>query len=408
MKGVFGVRLLVVILAVWLTACGNGKTKPEALDGDEAVRENEQAADVEVDPIDGDHYDSETIDPCQGKTPRELALYEECSDYCNHCADDLLCRPVYDLDGNSLPRCTKTCGENGPSAECPAGYECFSAACTDSTTLHLGAYYEACRYQGVSCQAGLDCLMVRASGGENYDARCTKSCSPTASPAECPSDSSCVSTSPEFSATYLCMKNDDLHDKPYGANCLNDLDCAGEGAFCGFLNSCSTPCQADLDCPEESFCLLPDDVLRGTICGGYGNRNRSANCVPKEKVGSVFDRPRDESCITSQVCAEGLTCVAFPMVGQICTVSCESAPCDAQHECVALEDGKFCVKKERNGRGEYGDDCLDDTDCLSPLWCKGTPNPNFDNCIRKWCYNDDPYVLDGDRDVEVIEMEWED
>jgi len=185
------------------------------------------------------------------------------------------------------------------------------------------------------CTPGLVC-----STDEDGTMYCTGRC-----PAEgCPDGLFCRETM----GVRICERG--LPPTPVGFGEACGEDPCEEGLFCaldGEEQYCSRPCNGPGSCPQGWSCT------RGNML-----------CKRRDGAAGFGDLCGDEP----EPCAEGLTCAAFPELGEICTQSCAGGePCGGDFVC----DGEVCEPAERTASG-IGGPCAPgatDEDCTDGLYC---------------------------------------
>lgn len=273
--------------------------------------------------------------------------------------------------------------------------------------------------------AGSPCLTNSDCNKETYCSS-TNVCMPLgtcSSSLDCPNlyvcdkNNLCISTLPyplKRDCTNTCSKNSDCKQgyscyqgTCYPTICGSDIDCQGS-QMC-YNNQCLVKkCTTSSSCGQNEACIYGKCIIIKQNCAN------SSNC----SKGLICSKQKCVQCSNSNQCKPGEVCY-----DGICQSNCKRYSCDRGNVCI---DGKYCGpgnqacgslctnKSDCYGacnncvnsyctvvKGEFGDTCTVDDDCLPGLTCmtlngkKYCVYPNS-NCINNSdCKNLLPYCVFG-------------
>jgi hypothetical protein len=272
----------------------------------------------------------------------------ECTSKCD-CDPGELC-----VDEQCVPATTDTCqgsnqcprGPKTPTDKCEA-YSCngFTDTCVDLNP------------QGNLCTTAADCVGRPGCLGGNSCA-CTQA-------GACVRDAACTPQTESTACGFgnFCDANNRCQPLPA---CTQPSDCTGQGLVCnsgtGFCER-SQPCVGNTDCTiapnticDDGFCTIPTCLNGGQTCTAPLTCNAQGRCSqPGTGVTCTSDAPcqANQFCdLQSQECRVGCRNNAACPSGQIC---------DGNRQCIVDGGG--------GGGGQFGDDCVDPTECQAPMIC---------------------------------------
>ncbi len=272
------------------------------------------------------------------------------------------------------------------AAECASKCDCDPGeVCTDGQ----------CVPAGTTCSAGTDCPRGPLTPTDQCEAfQCnafTDQCfDPNPESRLCTQPSDCVGR-PGCVGGVTCTCTDS------GA-CVPDVACTiqNEATTCGFGNFCD----GNGRCQPLSACTSAADCTGGLVCnGGTGFCERSQPCTLSSECGIAPNTfcannfcsvptctNNGVTCVDPQVCnpqgrcaapGTGVTCVNDTTCqadqycdpqNRECAVGCRNNSsctggqvCDGNRQCVTDSGG--------GGGGQFGDPCIDPTECQAPMLC---------------------------------------